>query len=499
MVKKKTATTGAAKKSAAEAKSVGPVFRRSAEKNTIEVPFDEIFGKDIGFVNKFQLSKKRTYCNVMDVIIESNNNLLEYDSDNELLMNYLTVKYRIDKGAYTDDNFVEELYKVMVTPVFVKAIDDYVEKNYQFDLDSNLAKFNEGLQFTDLHSKILLRISMGMKFLIPLIMHYIYYNPSTQEDVGEYLLLCFDPLFDVFSPDVDIINKVWESVFSRVVVTRYSDRTYWYYFEVLGYSIEQLTESLVKKIIVDTIPKYVFDKNVISLNHVVINNNIEYTFRYNFPINFKPLNLNESESGSLSDFDKLTINTARVNESQIIMNKVNISTTIQYLIQKYDIKITADEIKYHLKGFALNKLQRNMLFLFFAKYFGSADTLYSCNAQQYVKLLIIMKKILRQNGFNFLDKILVGQTTEMNEKKALNKKSLLKIIESEKYRTIIEHKYPNTIFNIMDSNIITKIVATILNNRFTSHDFDNRKADGEEIKVNSDFVSEEILRFVEMI
>jgi hypothetical protein len=475
-------------------------FKRAKEKNTVEVPFDKIFAKDISFLNKFHINKKRTYCNIMDDVITSNNDILKYDTNNEFMMNYLAVKYKIDKKAYDDEGFIKELYSTLITKEFISAVDDYVEKNYQFDLDSKqLKKFNEGLQFTDNHSKILLKISVGMKFVIPLVLHYVYYNPSTQEDLGEYLLMAFDPLFDIFSPNVDIINKLYESVYSRVIVTRYSDRTFWYYCEVMGYSIEQLTNNLVKKLIVDIIPKYAFDRNVISLNHVFINNNIEYSFRYNFPINFKPLNLTETENNGLSDFDKLAINTARINESEIIINKVNIKVTIKHIIRKYGIKISEDELRYYIKDFALNRLQKNMMFLFFSKYFGSAISLYNCNVKEYVTLLVLMKKILEKNNFIYLQKILTGRIETVNEKKSLNKKNLLKIIESDKYKVIIENKFPNTIFNIMDSNIITKLIATILNNKFTTYDFEAPKQEGDEIKVNSDIISEEVLRFIEMI
>jgi len=205
------------------------VFQRGEEKNIIEIPFDKIFKQDISFLNMFYINKKMTDCNIMDAIISSNNSILEYDNDNEFMYNYLTVKYKIDKGVYDDESFIKNLYETIITKNFVKTVDEYVEKNYQFDLDSKqIEKYNEGLQFTDKHSKILLKISVAMKFIIPLILHYIHFNPSTQEDLGEYLLMAFDPLFDIFSPNVDIINKLYESVYSRVIVTRYSDRTFWW-------------------------------------------------------------------------------------------------------------------------------------------------------------------------------------------------------------------------------------------------------------------------------
>lgn len=477
-------------------------IKSNTEKNVIEIPFDEIFEQDIAFLNKFHLNKKRAYCNIIDVIIESNNRIMELDTNSEVIFNYLTVKFKIDNGEFKDvHEFVKFMYETIITDSLIEAINNYVEEMYQFDMDSvqvkQSSKFKDGLQFTDAHNKILLRISTMMKFTIPLILHNAYLtNPK---ELSQYLLICFDPLFDYFSPETDIINKLYESVYSRVIVTRYSDRPFWYYTEVLGLNIESLTDNLTKKLIHDVMPKYTFDKNPVSLNHVAVTNNIEYAFRFNYPLNFKPINLTEpSSDNNVSDFDKMSVNTARINEAEMVINRVNIKRTIRSVIKKFDITLSKEELLFYSKEFKINKLQKNLLFLFFAKYFGSAEALYYCNLQEYITLLVIMKKILQKNNFVYLDKIMTGKIEEVTEKKSLNKKNYSKIIESEKYNNIINEKYPDAFFNIMDSNIILKFVATILNNTFIIHEYQGEH-NGEELNVQQDVVSEELLRIMTMI
>ena len=478
-------------------------FKIGSVKNTITIPFDEIFNRDIAFLNNFHLNKKRAYCNIIDIIVESNNKILSEDKDNSIIFNYLTVKYHLDAQKFkTTKEFVDFMYKTIVDDNFKQIIIDYVEKNYTFDLDSvqvkQSSKFKDGLQFTDSHNKILFQISTSMKFLIPLILHNAYLN--VPENLGEYLLVCFDPLFEIFSGNVDLINKLYESVYSRVIVTRYSDRPFWYYTEVLGMNIESLTEELCKKLIHDLIPKYTFDKNPISLNHVAIIKNIEYAFRFNFPLNYKSMNLTEpSNDNNVSDFDKLSVNTARINEAEMIINKVNIRKTIKSICKKFNVSVTKEELQFYAKDFKINKLQKNLLFLFFASYFGSAEALYYCNLNEYVTLLVIMKKILSQNNFHYLNEVMTSKVQNINEKKSLNKKNYTKIIESEKYNQIINEKYSDTFWNIMDSNLILKFVATLMNNTFTKNDYFESEENGEIIEISEDIISEELLRFMTMI
>jgi hypothetical protein len=160
-----------------------------------------------------------------------------------------------------------------------------------------------------------------------------------------------------------------------------------------------------------------------------------------------------------------------------------------------------EEIKYYEENFVTNKLQQNLLANFFSKYFGSTETFYSCDKRHYIVLLLIMRKYLIKNNFNVLPYILTGKVKNINEKSTLNKKSLLKVIESVEYNDLIHEKYKFTENNIKESSgIIIKLLANIMNNKFLFNEYNNEEINNEEIRIsNNDILAEEILRFVELI
>lgn len=511
-------------------------FKKSVLKNNIEIRFDELINN--GFpkeLNQFNLIKKRTYCNKIDLIIDINNRIFnEYPLNSELLFSYLSLKWRIDKKDFKDKyvickkdgkkiiitneegkkvykkklketaekQFLNDLYNGIFNETFVEFIESFVERNYKLDIDSKNKeknkKYNPVLQFSDAHCKILQCVSIGMKIIIPLLLHYSFmYN---ERKMNDFLQRSFDYLFKIFSHDVDIQTKLWESVYSRVIVTKNSDKSYWEYVAIEGASINKITSSLYQKLIVDIVPKYELDQNLINLNHVFINNNLDYTFRSNIEINYKVLNYADTED-DVSDWEKISINTAKIDEGEIIINECNIKNTIKSILKKENIKISEEEFNYYQKGFSINKLQQSLLFNFFSKYFGSTNTLFFCNQREYIILLLIMKKILLKNSFTLIPYISTGKVKNINEKSTLNKKSLIRVTSSVDYKELILNKYHFTENNLKNkSGLIIRLITNILNNKFLLKDYEHQDLEGEEIKIdNIDILAEEIMRFINYI
>jgi hypothetical protein len=202
----------------------------------------------------------------MDLIIEYDNKIFnEYPLTSELLFSYLSIKWMIDKKAYKDPNveielvgekyeymdsheintekkkiakemekiaykeFFDNLYNTIFVKSFINFITEYVEEHYTLNIDAENAKtnkkYNPVLQFNDKQCKILQSISIGMKVIIPLISHYAYmYNVN---NMNSYLQESFDYLFDIFSVGIDMHSKLWESVYSRLITTKNSDKIFW--------------------------------------------------------------------------------------------------------------------------------------------------------------------------------------------------------------------------------------------------------------------------------
>lgn len=176
-------------------------FFKVTSSNTVEVSFDKIFKRDLSHFNDFHLNKKRSYCNCKELIVESNNDLLKNDKDNSVIFNYLVLKDKIlDNDNYDKEEFKKDLFEILIDEKLLNLVDEYVENGYSLDLDSesqeNNKKYNEKLQFTDKHCKMLLKISTIQKLIIPLVLEYIYQSGLTAIDV--YLHNIYDDLFTIY-------------------------------------------------------------------------------------------------------------------------------------------------------------------------------------------------------------------------------------------------------------------------------------------------------------
>lgn len=240
--------------------------------------FDKIF-KNPKFkpYNKFMINKG-SYENQLEVITKYINFFVNtYDKeDNELLMGYLNIKYALDKKKlFTADNmegYIDFLYKVLFTDSMIKKIHDLVEDNYLDDIEVDTdekkkyiksdKKHLESLEFTNIHIKVLLRISFGMKIMSPVLFHYLALNVIKIEKDSEIIYNFYKRLFDIFG---------------------YGEK--YDYHEANGKLIEGMIEpevvedlykdGVVKKVICDSVEYYYYpDKTYYTHNRVNMYNKL---------------------------------------------------------------------------------------------------------------------------------------------------------------------------------------------------------------------------------
>ena len=287
-------------------------------KGSLKLPVTELFNitdPSKEHLDYFILSTKRCYNG--DPVREHISKYMNYfekfyDIDHELLFMIARIKLNIDLvPGYSAEQFKYEISKYILSDsICMKAVRMNFD-NYTLTLDEKKYKNekNPSLIYSDRHAKIILWMSLLMNMVIPLATHFIYINKI--QNINEFLLWVFDSIIGM--TDVDIYNKFYETSSSNVNRSSKKHERLWNKQDIRGK--DTVTHSLesVQNIILNIMPKYTYDKNIISFNYTSINMNIHYqvtgiefdyvliimvTLYYNFFNCWKELKLKELQRNS---------------------------------------------------------------------------------------------------------------------------------------------------------------------------------------------------------
>lgn len=185
--------------------------------------FEKLFEpQTVHIYDRFYI-KKGSYEKQLEVISKYINFFIKfYDPEHEMAMAYLKIKYAIDKERrFNEDNpeqLIDLIYELLFTDSIIDKICKLVEDNYLDDIESpeDSKKYSgkdrkhlESLEFTNQHIKILLRISFGMKLIAPILFHYVAINVIKLDRDSDFIYNFYRRLFDIFSDNVNIYNKLF--------------------------------------------------------------------------------------------------------------------------------------------------------------------------------------------------------------------------------------------------------------------------------------------------
>lgn len=198
-----------------------------------------------------------------------------YDTEKEYFTNLAYVKLLIDYyPEYNINNLIYDINRYFIASdpnriSIINKVAQMVERNYSLELSYKSAN-NPQLQYTDEHAKALLKASIMMNLIIPLITHFAYERKVS--DIDEYLLDFYDMI--LYSPEfayVDIPSKLYETSISNVNRNAKNNAIIWAKQDIRGK--DTITHSLgaVRNIILNIMPKYTFSQNMVSLNYTSIN------------------------------------------------------------------------------------------------------------------------------------------------------------------------------------------------------------------------------------
>ena len=159
-----------------------------------------------------------------------------------------------------------------------------------------------------------------------------------------------------------------------------------------------------------------------------------------------------------------------------------------------------DEIMFYKKelrnnnGEIINNFQKQLVFNMFYKYFGDTTSINAINEDDYVKLIITARKMLKQSAMGFLPYIISGKVTKIISRKSLNKKEIAEM-ESSQYYPFVVDKYKNPKL----LNQILGTIATIITSSFNIIDYHDRELNGKPINVETRIIIEETLMYILLI
>lgn len=193
------------------------------------------------------------------------------------------------------------------------------------------------------------------------------------------------------------------------------------------------------------------------------------------------------------------MNSAKIDESLIILSSINIKKTIKKIKKKINIKIPKEELEFYKRNYKFNKFQVQLVYYSYAKYFGGYRDLNMLTREQYLELLILLKRKLQIQGNIYLPQLLSGNVeSKLNTRTIQNTKFLMKIENSSLYQVLVNEKF-STLNELNKSNLILNLLSTLINTTFSFVDYDNPEKMGEVIEVNTDVLSDEFLNFLNQL
>ena len=419
-----------------------------------------------------------------------------YDTDKELLIIMSRIKYLIDSvQAFTKMDLIYQIKTYIISDNLRKKAWQMVEDNYTLDLEYK--NISENLQYTDQHAKIMLCMSLFMNMVIPLITHFAY--QKKEGVIDEFIMEVFDQILYMY-PGIDIYSKLYETTISNVSKNEAKNAALWAKQDIRGKDPVTHSNASVNNIILNIMPKYAFDKSIISLNFTSITKNTNcQVLEIEYEYNYIPLSSSKRDEDNVSDFDKYESNLIKQDESLFIQSKMNCEETMSRIdtiygpFDQWEIDFFKQRLK-NEKGVIINGFQKQMIFNMFYKDFLDTESAKGVNADEYIKLMLASRKILQTNQMIILPYILSGKVEKLIGRKSVNKKEMQKLQASSYYPQIVA-KYHN---DKIVKNILS-MIATIISSDFTIIDYHNKQIDGQKINTIPDIVIEEVLAYTLLI
>lgn len=437
--------------------------------NGFSIAIDKRFQIDNTVHNYFPISRKRVYLSILDKVV--NDLKFVFTNYEEFIDRYIEIKMDVDESeacsneedfiCYIENNIIKD-------EKLQKLIHDHVNSQYTITIENN-SNGNEELQFKDSYAKLLICSSMMCRIILPFICTFMERHDIKKEQ--DFTVRTFTGIFKVFNTDdngdfVDLPSKITCFITSAVDNTLYSDKIIWKFLESLSINDRTLQMDLFRKVIRDTLPKLDINRSVVSFLHVVIKQQIIFTFTQNVKINFRPITQirTENSDGAMSQFTRVEMRLVAADEMSYLMDK----ETIHGIVSKLKSKYTKKEFDYFLKNIVSNPIQVRLV----SSHVNSQDrvNLMLCNREEYIYMLMSAYEWFSTKGFPHLAALVIAKIAPKEDQPPPRKgfarsKIISEVIQSRSYKTIID-RFALVSGRLEESKTIVSIIGDVVSTRF---------------------------------
>lgn len=482
-------------------------------KNNIILPISEFFhvgdSPEYRQLDYFAMGSKRGYNSdsIRDHICQYLNYFEKfYDTDKILLMAIYNIKLTIDMNRnYKVDEFIDDINRYIIRDRNLGyKISHFVADNYTMRLSSNNGK-TPNLQFCNYHAKLLYEISLMMNIYIPLASHYYHIHMLKKvESIQNFMLRLFDACIIKYEEEnkVGLYDKLYEMNLSVTNKSKNADKILWAKNAIRGKNTTLHVNESIEDIILQMMPKYTFDNNIINFGYFGARQNLRHKITaISYELSFVKLSSSKRDEDQNSEFDKYEARLNKKDEALSLQNKVAAEAVYKHIEQLYG-PFDDDEVEHYRKRLIqnnmpiINTLQFELLGYMYYKYLGDPITWKSVpNTTAYIKLMIAAKRILIKNNMTILPYILGGKVVRTSTRKMMSKKDQIEMHNSELFSQFVM-KYNNPQMQQEYEELVGKVESS----SFEIIDWDGANhcpspLDGRQVPMINSIISEEMLMY----
>lgn len=449
------------------------------------------------------LKKIDVLCKYMDYFIEF------FDDDKELPIIMIYMKNKIDSTSesLTMQEFIKMLQIKFFKDTGIKRnIYRMVDANYRLDvtLDAKTGRvFNGPNDFNNEEAKHLLAISIFMKMVIPITSQYISTNTlyTKQELSGlitQVFVECFYNMGTYEDIDADeLLKKLYIFTRDKILKHHNAHSVLWNQQCALrGLTETQHVDTiLTKHLLGNNMFKFQFDNSIISFMKSIVETQLMCTInKVKYKVN--PIRVDGvKDYNGLAQIDKLEQSMAKLDEGQVIRCKKSLQD-IALIEKEWGLTASDEEIDYYMENFYLDSVfHMELLGYFYAHIFDGYTEFKTMDVVVKLKLLIMAKKKLIQDGFEELSWLLTSVQKGRSSARLLqNARFTNKFTSSTDYHDLMDKKYKA--LKGFKEEKINGMISFILNNIYTYVEYDNQELTGTEIEFNEDIIGAELQRFM---